>query len=379
MRMPEIKQSNLKWSGQLQKRTRTDYIVLHHAAAPQCSIEDIHRWHLNNGWIGCGYHYLVRKSGEIYAGRPEDCIGAHTADHNDRSIGVCAEGDFTQEQMPEPQKAALVELVQWLKSRYPNAQIKKHSDLNATACPGTNYPFADIVGALSGTPILGPAQVTVEQAQEWARRRGAAQQFIDIAPIYWKYGQLYGIRPEVLYAQAAKETGFGRFGGAVRPEMHNYCGLKTRSASGDATQDHASFPDDDTGVHAHVQHMAVYTGLAPIGPVVDPRYDLVKGLPWAGTVRYVEELGGKWAPNPEYGVSIVRDYLTELLKTAVSAQPVTAPPSDAQKLREQLETVLARLEQLARENESMKSELASLRLDLARKDEVLRQIRALLA
>lgn len=375
--MPDIKQSNLKWSGQFQERTRTDYIILHHAAASQCSIEDIHRWHLNNGWLGCGYHYFVRKSGEIYAGRPEDAVGAHTADYNDRSIGVCAEGDYTKEQMPEPQKAAIIDLVQWLKSKYPNAQIKKHSDFNATACPGPNFPFAAIIGALSGTPILGPARVTMEQAQEWARSRGASDQFVKVAPVYWKY-TVYGIRPEVLYAQAAKETGFGKFGGAVKPEMHNYCGLKIRDAKGDKTEDHATFPDDDTGVHAHYQHMCAYVGLAPLGTVVDPRYDLVKALPWAGTVKYVEELGGKWAPNPEYGVSIVRDYLADLLKTAVSTQPV-ATPSDAQKLREQLEAALARLEQLARENESMKSELANVRSELARKDEVLRQIKALLA
>jgi hypothetical protein len=32
-----------------------------------------------------------------------------------------------------------------------------------------------------------------------------------------------------------------------------------------------------------------------------------------GSVRYVEDLGGRWAPNPDYGRSIVRDYLTDML------------------------------------------------------------------
>ena len=43
-------------------------IILHHAEPSTCSIEDIHRWHLNNGWSGCGYHFLVRTDGSIYRG-----------------------------------------------------------------------------------------------------------------------------------------------------------------------------------------------------------------------------------------------------------------------------------------------------------------------
>jgi hypothetical protein len=27
--------------------------ILHHAEASHCTIEDIHQWHLENGWAGC--------------------------------------------------------------------------------------------------------------------------------------------------------------------------------------------------------------------------------------------------------------------------------------------------------------------------------------
>lgn len=48
----EIIDTNLNF-GPLTKRTQTNKIILHHAAAEHCTPEDIHRWHLNNGWSRC--------------------------------------------------------------------------------------------------------------------------------------------------------------------------------------------------------------------------------------------------------------------------------------------------------------------------------------
>ena len=171
------------------------------------------------------------------------------------------------------------------------------------------------------TPILGKPQATVGQARKWARDRGAHQRFVDIADTYWQYGQQIGIRPEVAYSQAAKETAFGRYGGVVKPEQNNWAGIKTADASGDRPEDHETFASPEDGVRAHYNHLAAYTGRDPIG---EPhgRYHVVKTIDWAGTVRYVEELGGKWAPNPDYGRSIVRDFLAGLLNTE-------APPQDS--------------------------------------------------
>jgi len=157
------------------------------------------------------------------------------------------------------------------------------------------------------TPLLGAAQVTVEQAQAWAKAKGAHQRFIDIAPTYWKYGELTGIRPDILYAQAAKETGYGKYGGRVLPEMNNWAGIKTAKATGDETYDHEIFATPDDGVRGHFNHMCAYVGLEPIGEV-HGRYKSVKSIAWAGTVKYVEELGGKWCPDLYYGYSVLRKF-----------------------------------------------------------------------
>lgn len=163
------------------------------------------------------------------------------------------------------------------------------------------------------TPITGEAEITVEQAQAWASSRGAHERFVEIAPLYWEYGELTGLRPEILYAQAAKETGFGKYGGAVLPEMNNWAGIKIKSPSGDKTEDHESFATPEDGVHAHFNHMCAYTGTEPVGEPHD-RYFVVKSISWAGTVENLEALGGRWCPDLYYGYSIIHDYLEPMSK-----------------------------------------------------------------
>lgn len=141
----EIIEHNWSWSGALPRRAVTDAIVLHHAAAVSASAEDIDRIHKGNNWSGIGYHYYVRKNGEVHRGRPEWAVGAHVLKHNDHTIGVCAEGNYeTETDMPAAQLVALRALVADLRKRYPAAQVKRHSDYMATACPGRYYPFDEI-------------------------------------------------------------------------------------------------------------------------------------------------------------------------------------------------------------------------------------------
>lgn len=139
----EIIKTNLKF-GTLTKRQSTARIILHHAVM-NGSVEDIHRVHLNNGWSGIGYHFYVRKNGEIYEGRPVDMIGAHAAGSNYNSIGVCFEGNFETEQMSDAQKQSGKEIVAYLKDKYKISVVQRHSEVCRTACPGRNYPFNEIV------------------------------------------------------------------------------------------------------------------------------------------------------------------------------------------------------------------------------------------
>ncbi len=165
----------------------------------------------------------------------------------------------------------------------------------------------------SETPMLGAAQVSAEQARQWAEKNNAAQLFLDAAELYWKYGEITGIRPELLYAQAAKETGFGRYGGAVLPEQNNFAGIKVAGATGDETYDHETFATQEDGVRGHFNHMCAYVGLTPVG---EPhgRYYSVSKMAWAGSIRNLEDLGGRWCPDLYYGYSILHHYVEPMME-----------------------------------------------------------------
>ena len=126
------------------KRNSTKYIILHHRAG-NGDVQSIHTQHLSQGWSGIGYHFYVQKDGSIYRGRPEKYTGAHTTNFNSCSIGICFEGNFDNENMNKKQLAAGQELIAELKKKYPDAEIKKHKDFNATGCPGNNFPFKEII------------------------------------------------------------------------------------------------------------------------------------------------------------------------------------------------------------------------------------------
>lgn len=157
-----IIETNLKFnSNHSTRKGSPPGIVLHHAVS-NGSVEQIHKGHLNRGYAGIGYHFYVRKDGKVYRGRPEDWVGAHTVGHNTK-IGICAEGNFENDKMSAAQQNAISEVIAYLFDKYGEMKVYKHRDLDATACPGKNYPFDAIVsGAKNGKPATEKATVSIE-------------------------------------------------------------------------------------------------------------------------------------------------------------------------------------------------------------------------
>ena len=181
-----IIEETYQWANGLNPRTETNYIVLHHADAVGIGPQDVHRWHLNNGWAGIGYNFFVAQDGTVYRGRPVEVAGAHCYGFNSQSVGICAEGDYEASgPMPDPQKVAIVELIRELLVMYPQAQIVGHRDLSATACPGANYPFDEIVSLAMGTGQTDTLAEAVTKLQ---------QAGIIVSPDYW----LQNARPEMM-------------------------------------------------------------------------------------------------------------------------------------------------------------------------------------
>ena len=53
---------------------------------------DLDVCHRRRGFNGTGYHFYIRKNGDIKSTRPIERIGAHSRGFNKESIGICYEG-----------------------------------------------------------------------------------------------------------------------------------------------------------------------------------------------------------------------------------------------------------------------------------------------
>lgn len=134
-----IIKSYLKWNGELQDRTSTDFFIFHHAESSDCSILDVHRWHKELGWVGIGYNFFITKEGKVYEGRPIEKTDADAYGYNDNSISCCFEGDFNIDKMTDAQVKSGIELLRYCKKLYPNIRALRHKDVNDTLCPGQYF------------------------------------------------------------------------------------------------------------------------------------------------------------------------------------------------------------------------------------------------
>jgi hypothetical protein len=123
-----------------------------------------------------------------------------------------------------------------------------------------------------------------------------------LAALYIEESAVEGVNSDVAFIQMCLETGFLRFGGLVAEEQNNFCGL---GATGPG-EPGLFFPDERTGVRAHIQHLKGYGSTDPlVGGQVDPRYPYITPK---GKSPSIAGLAGTWAADPQYGVK-----LTDLL------------------------------------------------------------------
>lgn len=158
----------------------------------------------------------------------------------------------------------------------------------------------------SGLSILGPTLVSGGHLNQFASSINPSA--VTLGRLYVLYGEYYGVRGDVAFAQALLETGYFRFGGDVRADQNNFAGI---GATGGSIRG-ASFATPEEGVLAHLQHLYAYATTAALPsdyPLVDPRFRFVL----RGSAKTWIELNGKWAvPGTNYGQSILSLYVRML-------------------------------------------------------------------
>lgn len=186
-------------------------------------------------------------------------------------------------------------------------------ELPAEEEPVTDYEEKPIssepAGALDMEAlIMGQAQVDAQRLRALLYRNNPNAP--DLIDLYLEIGAKYGVRGDLAFCQAAKETGWWRFTGIVQPWQNNYCGLGATGVAATGDEDllgadpscicyeegvhGAIFATPKDGVEAQIQHLYAYATKKPLpeGTVlVDPRFKKVtRGI----APRWID-LGGKWA------------------------------------------------------------------------------------
>jgi len=113
-------------------------LIVVHCAATLGDVDaaTIRDWHVNDrGWSDIGYHFVIRKSGDLESGRPIDRPGAHAKGFND-SYGICLAGgyggavDYTAAQW-----STLEGLCKDIIQAEHITRIVGHNELSAKTCP----------------------------------------------------------------------------------------------------------------------------------------------------------------------------------------------------------------------------------------------------
>lgn len=178
---------------------------------------------------------------------------------------------------------------------------------------------SQLVGDIEKYSIMGDTTTTVEQMMRYYESSGKTYPSValgvggaftlkEFCQMYIDEANLEGVRAEVAFAQAMKETGWLQYGGIVQIGQFNFAGIG--ALDGNSEGNCATFPNVKTGIRAQIQHLKAYGCADPLVSdiVVDPRFEKVK----RGCAPYVEYLGQKenpdglgWATEKNYGNRIV--------------------------------------------------------------------------
>jgi hypothetical protein len=158
-------------------------------------------------------------------------------------------------------------------------------------------------------PVMGQSSLTAEQVAGyfWAHQPPGSPcltvSLEELAGLFVGHGDLENVRGDIAFAQALVETGWFRYGGDVHCWHNNYGGFHG-----------TSFPDADTGVRAHIQHLRAYADASatscaqpPLAtPCADPRFDFVS--PKGKAPNWNDMGNGNWAAASNYAATVLDVY-----------------------------------------------------------------------
>lgn len=150
-----------------QKKSITTIIIHHDSVMNKdiIPIFNINEYHKSKGMKSIAYHYYIAAEGEIYKCHPDEELTYHASAANSYSIGVCLQGNFEQQYPSAEQIRSLTFLLMKLRNTYniPVANIKRHSEVGITRCPGRNLNLEAIKQDITSNHVFEPIFKTVKR------------------------------------------------------------------------------------------------------------------------------------------------------------------------------------------------------------------------
>jgi uncharacterized protein YjdB len=281
-----------------------------------CDLSRIKLWH----YYGDGRKYndvVVRVSSDPTFAADVTTVYNNDSD-NSAGFGAGTDADYSET------SAGLTIPIDMVNARYVRL-YSNGSDKNNS----NHYVEAEVYG-FANELIMGAQAATAEQMAEYSLSKNPSPKInctmIELAQMFLEEGKIEGVRGDIAFAQACKETGYFAYGGSALPEWNNYSGLGVTGVTynpATATETQfttgvtvikdsggnsvgTKFSEPRLGVRAQIQHLKGYATPAPLKQaLVDPRYSLIsKGIApkWA-------DLNNRWAvPGAGYGQDILRIY-----------------------------------------------------------------------
>lgn len=152
-------------------KRKVNRVFIHCSASDHASHDNIatmRKWHTDpepkgRGWADVGYHFFIRKSGQLENGRGLEKTPAAQYGHNKNTIAISLHG-LKKANFTELQFITLKKLCTEINSAYAGAvTFHGHSEVANKACPVFDYKSVLKLNKFGGLGLTGAAPVSVKK------------------------------------------------------------------------------------------------------------------------------------------------------------------------------------------------------------------------
>ena len=129
-------------------RREVERVFIHCSASDRPEHDDveiIRKWHVeDNGWSDIGYHYFIKKDGEVKPGRSLEQTPAAQKGSNTAAITICLHG-LAAEAFTRQQYRSLIDLCTEIEAAYGGlVSFHGHCEVSSKSCPV--FPYRQVLG-----------------------------------------------------------------------------------------------------------------------------------------------------------------------------------------------------------------------------------------